>query len=109
MKNRRIEGRKAPEQERSKNKEIAELKRENHKLKRELSRLRKQVGYLLDVQDNWSGPEESPAVSNTGGRGSTPSCDSCGGPNLVTLDLPIGALVVCRDCKHKKRRLKCPM
>lgn len=103
MKTRRIEGRKSPERERSKNKEIAELKRENHKLKRELSRLRKQVGHLLDVQDSWSGPEEPTDVNHTGGSGSGPSCDSCGGANLVTIDLPMGSLVVCKDCKHRRK------
>lgn len=104
MKSSRIEGRKAPEQSRSKNKEIAELKRENHRIKRELARLRKQVIYLLDVRGEPDGEESSDERTNlAGSKTSMPVCGECGSNQLATIDLPNGTLVVCKDCKHRRK------
>lgn len=101
----RRESQKKPERERSQNKEISELKRENHTLKRQLGRLRKQVTYLLDVQGGGTDSDEPSDERSLGGTksGSLPVCDSCGSNQLATVDLPIGTLVVCKDCKHRKK------
>src|SRR5574338_1163694 len=97
------ESQKKPERERSQTKEISELKRENHKLKRELSRLRKQVIYLLDVHGpDGDEPQDERPNNLAGTKESMQVCESCGSNQLATVDLPIGTLVVCKDCKHRK-------
>lgn len=95
---------KKPEQDRSKNKEISELKRENHTLKRQLSRLQKQVTKLLDVrgEPDYDEPTNEPA-NFAGSSIFVPVCEACGSQQLARIDLPIGALVICKDCKHRKK------
>lgn len=95
----RFEGQRKPEKERSKNKEIAELKRENQLLKRQLSRLRKQVTQLLDAQGEME-LEASPLAKSNEVK---TVCESCGGGNVVAVDLPVGRYVVCKDCKTRRR------
>jgi hypothetical protein len=100
----RREAHKKPEKERSTQKENNELKRENQKLRRELSRLRKQVTYLLDVRgDGGDEPSDEHTPNLAGSNESMPVCDACGSRDLATVDLPIGTLVICKSCKHRKK------
>ena len=88
------------EQERSKNKQLSLLKRENHQLKQQISRLRKQLLKAIEsgvLKDDTQNEEAVPKKQ----RG--PTCTVCDSANIKSATLHSGKLVVCLDCGTRKR------
>lgn len=100
MSNHRVTQHKPPRE--SPSKESAELRRENKALKKQVTRMRRRIeelGVVPDVE-----PEPEPTLAEA--TGAPPvlvgGCDKCSGNDLAKVTLPIGILVVCRDCGHRK-------
>lgn len=88
--------------------EKADLKRENKALKKQLTRLRRQIQKLIEthqVAEVEAGEVvESAGAKETGNQ--TGGCTKCGSHNIARVMIPSGALVACRDCKHRWKEAK---
>lgn len=86
-------------------KEKSRLKQENKSLKKQITRLRRQVDKVEDsrltAQVILEEEQESMALL----EGAVPGggCGECGSHNLVEFPLPSGTLLVCKDCKARKK------
>lgn len=85
-------------------KEKAELKRENRALRKQLTRLRRQVQKLIESNQmsvsDVVPADETETVKETR---TTAGCQKCGSGNVAMVAIPSGTLVVCRDCQFRKR------
>ena len=91
---------KRPPKEVSQSKELAETKRENHKLKRQLAKLQKR---LVKVLESGAPAEESPedtlVIDNLSVSGD--QCPECN-ETLTVLSFGPKTLRVCKKCKWRK-------
>lgn len=93
---------KRPSHEPSLQKELAETKRENHKLKRQLAKLQKRLVKLLE-----SGPTEGYKEDDIATETTTPldstgvQCPECESP-LSAVRFGLKTLRVCKSCKYRK-------
>lgn len=89
-------------------KEKADLKRENKALRKQLTRLRRQIQKLVEThqvaEQEAVETQEAIAVKETGNP--TGGCEKCGSFNLARVTIPSGTLVACKDCKHRKKEVK---
>ncbi len=83
--------------------ERAELKRENHALRKQNARFRRLIQKLVEAQGVVGHEAQDLAPQMTK---KLPGCDSCGSRNLARLVVPSGVLIACRDCKHRKKEVK---
>lgn len=90
--------RKIPEESKSNAKLISELKSENHKLRRQVKRLERQVekGLREDFVDEEGDADLAERVD------SRFDCPSCNSGMLETVNLGIKSLRVCRKCKYRQ-------
>jgi uncharacterized FlaG/YvyC family protein len=84
--------------EEAKGKELADIKRENQQLKRQVARLNKQIIKVLDAQGELdiNDPLTEVVVKRL-------ECDACEGKNLKSVKMPTGLLIVCLDCGKRKK------
>lgn len=83
-------------EEASKNKIIAQLKRENHHLQREVARLTKELSKIIEQCSGVEAEAEPQPLETAPPVG----CPQCGG-NLTHVSLPFGILVACQ-CGYRK-------
>jgi len=94
--------RKLPQQEVSLSRELAETKRENHKLKRQLAKMQKRLVKAIEteaspeVDDEVTALEQAPKQDTTG-----VACPSCDGP-VTVIKLGTKALKACKNCGWRK-------
>lgn len=86
-------------EEKKKNKLLAETKRENHQLKRQISRLQKTIQKILDQ----TGVEHE-ETKGIGPFFETLACPDCQQPNLTTIQLPFGNMIVCKGCGYRSKK-----
>lgn len=87
--------------EKSKIKEIAELKKENHGLRRRVAKLQKYLQKALETSNAVIPDPETP--TETLGPDQS-KCPQCGGHNLVQIPLPGGSVLRgCKTCGWKKK------
>jgi predicted RNA-binding Zn-ribbon protein involved in translation (DUF1610 family) len=79
-------------EEKERVKKLRELRQENQSLRKQVSRLQKQVQKL--VQESIPEPDGSLADTTSVQR----KCPECGSVKIHVLHLPMGALNVCKDC-----------
>lgn len=80
-----------PKRDSRKAKEAADLRRENHQLKRMLSQLRRRVEELVDQGDGYHEPTPVPAPQG--------GCPECLASEVMTLTTPGGRTIQkCRKC-----------
>lgn len=86
-------------------KEKSRLKRENGALKRQIARLRRQVDKVEETRLTAQVIIEDEQESIAAQEGAAPGggCGECGSHDLVRIPLPSGTLVVCKDCKARKK------
>ncbi len=82
-------------------KELADLKKQNHSLKRTVARLNKQINKLMDSN---SGPEAEDEMTTTAISG--PVCPACASTDIRTLKLSNFTLTVCKSCDFKIKTKK---
>lgn len=88
--------------EKSKTKEIAELKKENHNLRRRVAKLQKYLQKALETSNATVPDPETPIAETLGPD--TSKCPQCGGHKLVQIPLPSGnTLRGCKTCDWKKK------
>lgn len=89
-------------------KEKAELKRENRALRKQLTRLRRQIQRLVETQHLAEAevvPESAAVQEGASKHGG--GCPECGSYNLAAVRIPSGAtLKACKDCKHRYKEEK---
>lgn len=79
--------------------ELALAKRENQSLKRQVSRLQKQLKKIMDA---YSGDDsDSPTVSEPKAAKNEDSCIKCGSYKLSVLETPVSIIKICQHCKHR--------
>ena len=89
-------------------KERADLKRENRALRKQLTRLRRQIQRIVETHQiaEQEAVPESAAVQEGAPKNGT-ACPSCGSYNLAAVKIPSGAtLKACKDCKHRYKEEK---
>lgn len=88
--------------EKSKTKEISDLKKEIHQLRRRNSKLQKYHQKLLDIAGAPVEDDEAP-VENLA-QEPTSGCPECGSHKITQILLPTGTtLRGCKDCGWKKK------
>jgi formate dehydrogenase maturation protein FdhE len=89
--------------EESKNKIIAELKKENHTLQRKVAKLQKYLQKALDSstfvkEDKEDIQEASSVPENVDG------CPVCGSNEIASLKVPSGSVIkMCKNCTWRKK------
>ena len=77
----------------------AEIKRENHRLRRQVSQLQRELERMEPLSD--PPPETEPKPRKKKG----PACLSCGFAALIEFTTPSGMkLLVCSDCQARQRK-----
>ena len=87
----------------TKAKEIATLKQENKALRKQLTRMRRQLQKIMETHQvavEAAQEEASPPPVKTGG------CEKCNSYNVAQVALPTGVLVACKDCGHRRKASK---
>ena len=86
-------------------KEKADLKRENRALRKQLTRLRRQIQKLVENHSVMEAQAVEAAEPIAVKEGGTPGggCEKCGSYNVAKVTLPSGVLIGCKDCKHRKK------
>ena len=82
-----------PKREEAKTKEVVDLKRENHQLKRAVKRLEKEIRKRAEVEEEVAEPEASEAWED---------CPECKGPVKLLTVGPV-TLKVCHQCKWRTK------
>lgn len=78
--------------------QVNKLRKQNAKLKRELER---RANYIVDDEDVPSLAETEVVEPKTN---SSDGCPQCGSTNLTNIDLGAIILMVCKDCKYRKKK-----
>ena len=84
-------------EEKKKTRAMVELKRENQKLRRKLSRTEKQLIKNISTMDKESDEPEPPLDSLPPKM----ECPECKGHDMVVMNTPTGTLTGCKDCSWK--------
>lgn len=87
--------------EEAKGKELADIKRENSQLKRQVARLTKQLTRALDTQSNDT--DDKNVREHVESQRKAAKCEQCPSLNLKSVKIPGGTLVVCKDCGWRKK------
>lgn len=82
--------------EEAKGKELAETKKENQQLRRQIARLTKQLSRITDISQS-----EDHEVSVK--KEHKPKCPDCESTNIKTIKLHTGQLTACKDCGWRKK------
>mgnify|MGYP002784370597 CR=1 FL=1 len=85
--------------------EKADLKRENKALRKQLTRLRRQIQKLVETHgsvEQMAAEVAEPIAVKEGGS-PTGGCEKCGSLNIARITIPSGTLVACKDCTHRKK------
>lgn len=89
-----------PQRDEVKTKEVVELKRENHQLKRKVKRLEKEISKRIEVEEDVAedalSEQEVIAIRSM-------ECPSCGEGPVVQLSLGPSTFSVCKACKWRKK------
>jgi len=81
------------------------LKRENSALQKQVAKLRRQVEKLAHTQALEAEEAEPTRLGEEPAKAVAEGCESCGSRSLAVLPVPGGTLTVCKDCKHRKKKL----
>jgi len=82
-------------EEKKRNKLLAETKRENHQLKRQISRLQKAIQKILDKTEVAEDLEGFPK------RPDPLECPDCKQTSVSVIRLPFGNMLVCKECGYR--------
>lgn len=86
-------------------KEKSRLKRENKSLQRQVTRLRRQIDKGEESRLTAQAIiEDEESIAAQEGAAPGGGCGECGSHNLVEFPLPSGTLLVCKDCKSRKKK-----
>lgn len=87
--------------EEAKGKELAETRKENQQLRRQVARLTKQIAKSVPPEP--LEPDDANVREHTESQRNAYKCGSCGSPNLKSVKMPTGTLTVCKDCQWRKK------
>lgn len=86
-------------EEKRRNKLLAELKRENHNLRRKVSRLQKRLNQMPEESEH-EDEVETLAPEKAVAR---PRCPVCSSEDLSAVFIPTGKLVCCNNCGNRQK------
>ena len=88
--------------------EKADLKRENRALRKQLTRLRRQIQKLVETHGSVEQMAAEAVETIAVKEGGSPNggCDKCGSMNIAKVVIPSGLLIACKDCGHRKKEAK---
>lgn len=86
-------------EEKTRNKLLSDLKKENHQLRKTVSKLQKRLTKMMESMDLATIMEEEDVQPMTTAPVGCPQCQS---PTLVEVQLPFGVLKACKSCGYRK-------
>jgi hypothetical protein len=96
-----VQNRQKKEAKEANTSEFNEMRRENQKLRRENKRLRRELEKRFEPQYN---DDKEEATEEAPKREKTDSCLKCESLDLVTLSIPTGEIIICKNCHHRRKK-----
>lgn len=90
----------------TKAKEIAALKQENKALRKQLTRMRRQLQKIMETHQIAVDSSQEEPVEALVKEGAASGCEKCSSQNVAQIQLPTGTLIACKDCGHRRKAEK---